>query len=202
MLTRREFNLTLAGGLVLATRPALGAAAPTPAQTRGPFYPVERPADTDGDLTHIVGRTGRARGTVIEVVGHVLETDGRPVAGATVQIWQANAAGRYDHPRERSSAPADPDFQGFAEVTTGTDGAYRFRTVKPGAYDSRAPHIHFMVKGAPPRPALVTQMYFAGERQNASDVLLRGLTERQREALTVVFGADGSGRFDIVLAPG
>ncbi|MBM3601211.1 MAG: intradiol ring-cleavage dioxygenase [Alphaproteobacteria bacterium] len=172
---------------------------PTPAQTRGPFYPAQRPPDSDFDLTRIEGRAGRARGDVIDIVGRVLDLDGRPVERALVQIWQANEAGRYDHPRERSSALADPDFQGFGEVASAADGLYRFRTIKPGAYAGRTSHIHFMVLTAE-RPALVTQMYFAGEKLNPSDPVLRGLSEAQRRSVTVAFDSNGQGRFDIVFA--
>ena len=106
------------------------------------------------------------------VKGHVLTLTGRPVAGARIEIWQANSAGRYRHPSDRTSEPLDPNFDGFAVLTTDQEGGYSFRTVKPGGYrtphgDLRPPHIHFLVDFGADR--LITQMYFAGEPENATD---------------------------------
>lgn len=200
-LTRRDLVIGLAATALLAPTPILGQAMLTPAQTLGPFYPPERPRDSDFDLTRVAGRAGPAKGTAIEVAGRVLETDGRPIAGADVQIWQANAFGRYVHPRDTSSAPLDPDFQGFGAALTGADGAYRFRTIRPAAYANRTPHIHYMIK-VHGRPRLVTQMYFAGEPLNERDGVLAGIVDpARRQAVIVPFDGAGRGRFDIVMAP-
>ena len=106
------------------------------------------------------------------VRGHVLTPTGRPVAGARIEIWQPNSAGRYRHPSDKTSEPLDPNFDGFAVLTTDQEGGYSFRTVKPGGYrtphgDMRPPHIHFLVEFDADR--LITQMYFAGEPDNATD---------------------------------
>jgi protocatechuate 3,4-dioxygenase beta subunit len=204
LLARRDVvvGLAAAGAAatpLLAATPAPGQVVPTPAQTLGPFYPPERPRDSDFDLTRVDGRTGQAKGAVIKVGGRVLEIDGRPIAGAEVQIWQANDFGRYHHPRDNSSAPIDPDFQGFGAVLTGADGAYRFRTIRPAGYANRTPHIHFMIK-AHGRPRLVTQMYFAGEPRNDRDSVLAGIADpAQRRAVIVPFDGTGRGRFDIAM---
>lgn len=199
--TRRDFVVGIAASALFAPTPTLGQIIATPAQTLGPFYPPKRPRDSDFDLTRIAGRTSQAKGAVIEVSGRVVEIDGRPIAGADVQIWQANDFGRYHHPRDNSSAPLDPDFQGFGAVLTGIDGAYRFRTIRPAGYANRTPHIHYMVK-VHGRPRLVTQMYFAGESRNDRDTVLAGIADpARRRAVIVPFDGAGQGSFDIVMAP-
>jgi protocatechuate 3,4-dioxygenase, beta subunit len=144
----------------------------TPDQILGPFYPLSSIADRTGDLARSSGRPGRANGEILMVKGHVLTLTGRPVAGARIEIWQANSAGRYRHPSDKTSEPLDPNFDGFAVLTTDQKGGYSFRTVKPGGYrtphgDLRPPHIHFLVDFGADR--LITQMYFAGEPENATD---------------------------------
>jgi protocatechuate 3,4-dioxygenase beta subunit len=133
--------------------------------------------------------------------------DGKPIAGARVEIWQCDANGRYIHSADRGSRPRDSAFQGFGRTVSGPDGSYRFRTIRPVPYPGRTPHIHFAVT-APGRGELVTQMYVAGEAQNERDGLYAGLRDpRQRAALTVrLEPASGieagalAGSFDIVLA--
>jgi protocatechuate 3,4-dioxygenase beta subunit len=136
----------------------------TPSGDLGPFYPVEHSLDTDFDLTRLRGGGGaRARGQIIEVSGRVLARDGAPQANARLEIWQANAVGRYAHPGDnRADVPLDPDFQGYAELQTDADGQFRILTVRPGSYPveglfRRSPHIHFDIRGRQRR--LVTQMY-------------------------------------------
>src|SRR6185312_6756419 len=106
--------------------------APTGQETLGPFYPVRAPANHDQDLTHYPGKTGRALGQVIELTGRVLDTSGRPLPGATLTVWQANAAGRYTNPVDHNPAPLDPNFLGVVSFAVGRDGSYRLRTIKPG----------------------------------------------------------------------
>lgn len=144
----------------------------TPDQILGPFYPLNSIADRTGDLAQSSGRPGRANGEILIVKGHVLTLTGRPVAGARIEIWQANSAGRYRHASDKTSEPLDPNFDGFAVLMTDQEGGYSFRTVKPGGYrtphgDLRPPHIHFLVEFGADR--LITQMYFAGEPENATD---------------------------------
>jgi protocatechuate 3,4-dioxygenase beta subunit len=204
--TRRRL---LAAGLAVGASmtPLLARAGLTPAQAEGPFYPSESPADSDADLTRIDGRSERAEGQSLMVSGRVLDPDGNPVAGARVDIWQANHFGRYRHAGDRSEAPLDPNFQGFGQVTTGADGRYRFLTIKPGAYAAsrswqRPPHIHFKVRGAGVED-LTTQMYFAGNPLNGGDRILQALSATEQRRVVVPFapGPDGipAGRFDIRL---
>ena len=136
----------------------------TPSGDLGPFYPVEHPLDTDFDLTRLRDGGPRARGPIIEVAGRVLARDGTPQANARLELWQANAAGRYAHPGDtRADAALDPNFQGYADVQADADGHFRILTVRPGLYPvdglfQRSPHIHFDIRGRQRR--LVTQMYF------------------------------------------
>jgi protocatechuate 3,4-dioxygenase beta subunit len=145
--------------------------APTPHVVLGPFYPVPLPDDASGDLFRREPTSALARSAMVEIRGRVVTLDGEPIRGALVEIWQANAAGRYAHPRDRNSAPLDPDFMGYGRQHTGADGRYRFRTMRPGAYhdgvEMRAPHVHFQVTG--PTDRLVTQLFFANEPLHHDD---------------------------------
>jgi protocatechuate 3,4-dioxygenase beta subunit len=197
-------GLALAGFAVL--RPL---AAATPHQTEGPFFPVGETTESDYDLTRLDGHAEAATGRVVEIHGTVRGADGAPLAGALVHVWQANHHGRYAHPDDDNPAPLDPHFQGYARLRTDADGAFRVRTVVPGAYPvgrgwSRPPHVHFKVAHDGHRE-LTTQMYFAGDPLNAKDRILNALDEAERAQLVVAFvpgGADGvaSGRFDIQLS--
>ena len=208
---RRRFVLagTAAAGaasLLGCRAGAEGAALPaTPAQTRRPFYPAAFPPDTDNDLVVLRGWEARAEGVVAHVAGRVLTTDGKPLPGARVEIWQCDARGVYLHPGSDRAGARDAAFQGFGRALTRADGAYSFRTIRPVPYPGRTPHIHFAVS-APGRPELVTQMYVAGEPQNMRDGIYRGLGARQGAVTVRLDNADGietgalAGRFDIVLA--
>jgi len=162
----------------------------TPAQTEGPFYPVALPADTDSDLLHNGSLTyGAAEPTWVD--GTVADLDGRPLAGAQVEIWQCDEAGHYHHPADGGDR-ADRAFQGFGKVAVDAQGRYRFRTIRPVAYSGRTPHIHVKVKLGQ-RELLTTQLYIAGAPGNARDFLWRNLSESERAAVTVPFerAADG-----------
>jgi protocatechuate 3,4-dioxygenase beta subunit len=166
-------GLALSGGIRVVRAQALKR---TPGQILGPFYPVLKPPYQGADLTAIPGKPGRAEGQVIHVMGRVLNLAGQPVQGARMEIWQANTHGRYTHPSDTNPAPLDPNFEGFAVLTTDAEGRYRFTTIKPGAYPAgpglmRPPHIHFEVTGKINR--LVTQMYFADEPLNDKDPFLQ-----------------------------
>ncbi|HEY6123687.1 MAG TPA: hypothetical protein VIV63_03480 [Steroidobacteraceae bacterium] len=154
----------------------------TPTQVLGPFYPLDKPLDADADLTLVKGRKGRAEGQVLHVMGRVLNADGVPVSGARIEIWQANARGRYAHPADNSPAPLDPNFQGYCQLLTDADGRYRFKTIKPLGYPAgdimRPAHIHFDVMGKHNR--LVTQMYFPDDPMNDSDVVLATATKNRK----------------------
>lgn len=158
----------------------------TPEQELGPFYPVRLPADQDADLTVIAGKETRALGTIIYLSGRVTSRSGEPVANAELEIWQANAAGRYTHPGDNNPQPADLNFDGYARIHTDADGRYRLKSIKPGAYPAapgwmRPPHIHFDVRGKTNR--LVTQMYFDGEELNAKDRFIERLSAAGRDGL-------------------
>ncbi len=206
--TRRDFLATTGATLALFAEPLTAATQlqRTPPQSLGPFYPATLPLDTDNDLVLVRGRSGIATGVITHITGRISDDRGRIIAGALVEIWQCNAFGRYHHPRDRRNAPIDENFQGYGRFTTGDDGYYRFRAIRPVPYPGRTPHIHFAISGAGIE-SLVTQMYVAGEPDNARDGLLNGIHDaRARASLIVALlptaGAAGelSGRFDLVLA--
>jgi protocatechuate 3,4-dioxygenase, beta subunit len=153
----------------------------TPGQILGPFYPLsEMPQTTD--LTRVPGRSGRAEGQILNVMGKVLNLAGEPVRNAKIEVWQANAHGRYTHPSDPNPAPLDPNFDGSAILHTDAEGRYRFTTVKPAAYPAgpnlmRPAHIHFQVTGQQDR--LVTQMYFEGDQYNSTDPFLNSAGRKQ-----------------------
>lgn len=162
--------------LILApAMPLLAQMKVTPMQQLGPFYPADRPLDHDADLTVIKGKKGRANGDLLYVMGRVFDPQGHPVRDAKVEVWQANAVGRYRHPGDDSPAPLDPNFEGYAMLKTDSEGRYQFKTIKPGSYmagqNPRTPHIHFDVTGKYTR--ITTQMYFPGEPLNEKDPIYR-----------------------------
>lgn len=186
--------LALGGGALLSSRllSAQEPLRPTPSVALGPFYPPNKPADSDADLTIVAGRSGRAAGTLLHVDGRVLDTRGRPIANARIELWQANAYGRYIHPGDTdASGPLDPNFQGYAVLRTDAEGRYRIRTVKPAPYGWRTPHLHFIFAGGPQR--LVTQMFFEGEKMNERDGLYVGLDREDRRAATGRWTDRGAG---------
>ena len=191
----------LAGSILLSGR---ALATPTPFTDIGPYYPMARPAEADGDLS-LIGK--QAKGTPIEIVGRILDGKGAPLAGSRVEIWQANAVGRYAHAGDPSTLPLDPDFQGFGTVKTGSDGYYRFVTIMPGAYPIgggviRPPHIHLDVAGRNDR--LITQMLFPGDPLNDKDPVLANVDRTLLIAADRGKAASGARRYewDIILANG
>lgn len=186
---------------LLAPRRGLAARrlAATPADELGPFYPLDWRGELDPDLTRFGPPGARAEGTPLRIAGQVLDTEGRPVAGAMVEIWQADARGRYRHPGV-DARTRDPGFQGYGRTRAGRDGQFAFLTVMPGRYGGRPPHVHFRVATADGRE-LVTQMYFQGDNRD------RGLPPTaERELLSVATRPDAqqpgalSARFDLVIA--
>jgi protocatechuate 3,4-dioxygenase, beta subunit len=140
----------------------------TLSEVTGPVFGADFVGSNDQDLTH--QPSGEALGERIIVSGQVLDEDGRPVAGTLVEVWQANAAGRYRHEIDQHRAPLDPNFVGSGRTLTDTRGGYRFLTIRPGAYPWknhanawRPAHIHFSVFGPAFATRLVTQMYFPGD---------------------------------------
>lgn len=207
-IARSRRLLLLATGSALIAAPAVWRAAPaqaatrlraTPAQTEGPFYPLDLPDDHDADLLQH-GTLASTRGQPAIVGGTLTDLDGRPLRGGVVEIWQCDAGGVYRHPGD--PRPHDPAFQGFGRTTVDADGRWRFRTLRPVAYSGRTPHIHVKVRlGA--RELLTTQLYVAGDPGNERDFLWRRLPEDQRALITVPFRATAEGvqaTFPIVVA--
>ena len=179
-ISRRAFaGGGLAAGLAWATGAgAMQARPPTAESPMGPFYPVTPPGDSDADLVWLKGHSQKATGRVIEVTGRVLDMKGNPIQNAKIELWQANAAGRYDHPSDPATAPLDPHFQSFAALQSDANGAWRITTIKPGGYDSpighRPPHIHFDVRGRARRH--IAQLYFPEDAEgNSKDLLYKAL---------------------------
>lgn len=193
--TRRRFlELGIIAGVVIVCAPDSWAQTDTPTTPStilGPYYPVIRPAERDTDLTRLSGHRLQPKGQVIHVAGRVLNQRGEPLRGARVELWQANAAGRYNHPSDPNPAPVDHDFQGYGVQLTDREGRYRFTTIKPGPYPfeggTRAPHLHFQVTGQAERR--VTQMFFAGEPLNSQDHVLQSIPRRRENMVADLFPA-------------
>jgi protocatechuate 3,4-dioxygenase beta subunit len=140
----------------------------TLSEITGPAFLKEISSPTAFDLTR--QHEGEPLGERIAVSGRVVDEDGRPVRNTLIEIWQANAAGRYLHNNDQHNAPLDPNFTGEGRTSTDDDGRYRFITVRPGAYPWknhynawRPQHIHFSLFGPAFATRLVTQMYFPGD---------------------------------------
>jgi protocatechuate 3,4-dioxygenase beta subunit len=154
----------------------------------GPVLGADRVQPGDADLT--ARGTAEALGERIIVHGRVLDSDGRPVRNALVEVWQANAGGRYAHENDLHPAPLDPNFDGLGRVVTDERGRYRFVTIKPGPYPWRnslnawrASHIHFSLFGDAFIQRLVTQMYFPGDPLFGQDPIFKSVPDprgRQR----------------------
>ncbi len=155
--------------------------------------PVFGPRDVDpleSDLT--IQHSGEPIGERVVVAGRVLDGDGRPVVGQLIEIWQANAAGRYVHKGDQHRAPIDPNFTGAGRCLTGPDGSYRFATIKPGPYPWknhlnawRPAHIHFSVFGSEFTQRITTQMYFPADPLFDLDPIYRSLLDADARARLV-----------------
>jgi protocatechuate 3,4-dioxygenase, beta subunit len=208
MIRRRRVLEVIAGSIAggsLWRTPRAAGLPPTPRQTPGPFYPLSFPADSDNDLVQVDGHNGIAKGTVAYLRGRLLETTGRTISGARIEIWQCDANGRYHYVDDgRSDRPPDDNFQGYGQTLSDAEGGYRFRTIRPVPYPGRTPHIHFAVSG-PGFPRFVTQMYVAGEPLNDRDGILMGIRDPAARARLVVplrpapESGTLAGTFDIVL---
>jgi len=145
----------------------------------GPVFGHEEIGLLDNDLILNYAKAGEPIGERTIVHGRVLDENGRPVPSALVEVWQANAGGRYRHRNDTYIAPIDPNFGGCGRTITGADGSYAFRTVKPGAYPFRnyvnswrPAHIHFSLSGSGFAQRLITQMYFEGDPLISHDAIL------------------------------
>jgi protocatechuate 3,4-dioxygenase, beta subunit len=184
----------------------------TLSELTGPAYGHESVGELDHDLTR--QHAGEPLGERIIVTGRVTDSAGRPVRSSLVEIWQANAAGRYFHEVDRHPAPLDPNFTGAGRCLTDDDGRYEFVTVKPGAYPWRnhpnawrPAHIHLSLFGRAFTNRLVTQMYFPGDPLFEFDPIFQSVRDAEARArLVCVFDLERTVpewalayRFDIVL---
>ena len=165
------------------------------ADLEGPVFGDGLVAELDHDLTR--QHDGEPLGERIIVTGRVLDDDGRPIRNALVEVWSANAAGRYKHQVDQHPAPLDPNFSGAGRCLTDDDGVYRFITIKPGAYPWgnhpnawRPAHIHFSVFGRAFSQRLVTQMYFPGDALLEHDPIYHAVRDPKARGLLVA-------RFDL-----
>ena len=178
---------------------------PSATQTAGPFFHFGLLRPEWADLTH----GGKAQGEKISLEGRVTDGDGAPLPDAIVEIWQANAAGKYEHPDDAQDKPVDKNFRGFGRAFTDKDGIFRFTTVKPGPVPGRgnalqAPHIAVSLAARGLLHHLFTRVYFAGEALNKSDPVLSSIDDPalQKTLIAEPKGkSNGSAvwRFDIVL---
>ena len=186
----------------------------TPSEICGPRFNRVMARGALHDLTRPSGAEGEALGQRIIVQGRVTDEHGRPERQTLIEVWQANAAGRYLHDGDRHDAPLDPNFSGAGAVVTDDDGCYQFLTIEPGIYPWgnhynawRPKHIHFSLFGSAWATRLVTQMYFPADPTLSLDPIFMGIDDRStRERLVSCFDPEQSVpdhalayRFDIVL---
>lgn len=168
----------------------------TLSERTGPVYPYGCLEPTDNDLTK--QHAGEPLGERIVVQGRVLDEHGRPVPNTLVEVWQANAAGRYAHKLDAHPAPLDPNFSGAGRMLTDDSGTYRLTTIKPGAYPWknhpnawRPAHIHFSIFGTNFLSRLVTQMYFPGDPLLPLDPIFNSVRDpRARDRMIAAFDLD------------
>ncbi|MDR7481101.1 MAG: protocatechuate 3,4-dioxygenase subunit beta [Armatimonadota bacterium] len=186
---------------------------PTLSELTGPGPELSVVHVDDADLTRNMGTGQEAIGERIIVTGRVLDERGAPMPGTLVEIWQANAAGRYRHRADQHHAPLDPNFLGWGRFLTDADGVYRFVSIRPGAYPWlnhpnawRPPHIHFSLFGPTWTSRLITQMFFPGDPLLALDPIFNAVPAGARDRLIARYAHDVTQpeyalgyRFDIVL---
>ena len=198
-----------------APQQALVALEPNLSVLTGPVFGHSSLQELDNDLTRNAVQNGEPVGERIIVTGRVLDECGKPVPNALLEIWQANAAGRYIHCKDQHPAPLDPNFAGLGRVLTNNTGEYSFTSIKPGAYPWRnhhnawrPAHIHFSVLGRNFLERMVTQMYFPGDPLLPFDPVYQGIPDEAARARLISFYDQDltqpewalGYRFDIVLA--
>ena len=184
----------------------------TLSERTGPVFGQDMVRESDRDLT--AQHAEEPLGERIVVSGRLLDEGAKPVRGALIEVWQANAAGRYKHKMDQHHAPLDPNFSGFGRTLTGAEGRYKFISIKPGAYPWgnhanawRPAHVHFSIFGAGLLSRLVTQMYFPGDPLLAYDPIYNCIPdEKAKQGLISMFDWENTSpefalgyRFDIVL---
>lgn len=187
----------------------------TLSELTGPVYGVDDIAEIDSDLTKNGRVNGEPIGERIIVTGRVLDENGDPVKNTLVEVWQANATGRYLHNKDQHDAPLDPNFTGGGRMLTDNEGRYRFTSIRPGAYPWpnhynawRPAHIHFSIFGHSFLSRLVTQMYFPGDPLQPLDPIFNSIhDEAGRNRLIAAYNHDITEEFwalgfefDIVIA--
>jgi protocatechuate 3,4-dioxygenase alpha subunit len=185
----------------MAAKPTKAKLIPTPGQTVGPFFALGLDRPEWADMTR-----HNPAGERIVIEGQVLDGDGAPVPDAVIELWQANAAGRYDHVAdEQADKKIDPNFHGYGRVATDTNGRFLIKTIKPGSVPGRgntlqAPHVNvaFFARGL--LRQLHTRIYFSDEPANASDPLLSSIEDDSMRQTLIARKGDGDAyRFDFVL---
>jgi protocatechuate 3,4-dioxygenase, beta subunit len=156
----------------------------TLSELTGPTEIERRLPTGNADFSCLVPGGPRALGQFITVAGRITDEDGAPLAGALIEIWQANASGKYIHEYDSHQAPLDPNFTGQGRFLTDAEGCYQFRTIKPGGYPVgsndwwwRPPHIHFSIFGISWMDRFITQIFFPGEPLNETDLLLNAIPD-------------------------
>jgi protocatechuate 3,4-dioxygenase beta subunit len=161
----------------------------TPQQTQGPYYPLadDIPLDKDNDLVQLDDNLSPASGVVTYVSGRVLTGSGTPIRGALVELWHADIGGNYTYNVGTGRNPAaDANFAGFGQYLTGSNGAYKFRTVRAGLYPGRTRHFHWGITIPGELSRFTTQTYWSGEPQNTSDGVLTGILNSEQRASVIL----------------
>lgn len=174
----------------------------TPTQTVGPYFSLGMMPEDSNVLVQ-----SNTEGEHIRIEGNIFDSDGDPLFNVLLEIWQANAHGRYNHPLDRRSLPLDPTFSGFGRTSTDANGYYWFQTIKPGPVPypedgMQAPHIVLLVHASGVSHPLITRIYFADDPRTETDPILQGVPPNRRSTMLAKREErDGEAvyRFDIVL---
>ncbi|MFC3229258.1 protocatechuate 3,4-dioxygenase subunit alpha [Marinibaculum pumilum] len=162
---------------------------PTAFHTTGPFFPPDFLRPGDNDLTWLTDPSRRAQGEALVITGRITEQGGAPRTNAVVELWQADAGGRFAHPLDPAHEEADPDFAGWGRTATDGDGQFHFVTVRPGAFrdpmtgEMRAPHLNLQILSSGLMRRLVTAIWFPDDPANGSDPVLSAVPSDRRGLL-------------------
>lgn len=193
MTAPKKSRRTLLGGIaglmgISTLGKSAAAAVLTPRATEGPYYPTPamRMPDTDNDLVKIIGLVEEAGGEVFTLRGKIIGSDGQPLAGHRIEIWQCDLNGNYMHPRDGRSENFDQAYQGFGHDVTDDGGNYIFRTIKPTIYPGRTPHIHVKIFDGDSE-LLTTQFYIKDDPNNAGDRLFNRMSKAEADMVSMTF---------------